>query len=65
MPIQSCEQSVSASRRKIGARLNAHTELRTKRQRLARESICRNKPVEQAHGVTKNQAVYQNELRIL
>ena len=35
MPIQSCGQSVSAPRGKAGARLNAHTELRTKRQRRA------------------------------
>jgi len=33
MPIQSCGQSVSAARGKAGARLNAHTELRAKRQR--------------------------------
>jgi hypothetical protein len=33
MPIQSCGQSVSALLGKAGARLNASTELRTKRQR--------------------------------
>jgi hypothetical protein len=33
MPIQSCGQSVSAPRVKAGAMLNAHTELRAKRQR--------------------------------
>ena len=33
MPTQSCEQSVSAPRGKAGARLNAHTDLRAKRQR--------------------------------
>jgi hypothetical protein len=45
LPIQSCGQSVSASHGKAGARLNAHTELRAKRQRSARESIYRNRPV--------------------
>jgi len=34
MPIQSCGQSVSALHVKAGARLNAHTELRAKRQRI-------------------------------
>ena len=38
MPIQSCGQSVSAPRRKAGARLIAHTDLRAKRQRSAREA---------------------------
>jgi hypothetical protein len=46
MPIQSCGQGVSAPRGKAGARLNAHTELRAKRQRSAREAIYRNRPVE-------------------
>ena len=45
MPIQSCGQSVSAPRGKAGARLNAHTELRAKRQRSAREVIYPNRPV--------------------
>ena len=46
MPIQSCGQSVSASRRKAGARLNAHTEMRAMRlQRSAREVIYRNLPI--------------------
>ena len=45
MPVQSCGRSVSASRGKAGARLNAHTELRTKRQRSAREAIYRNRPI--------------------
>jgi hypothetical protein len=44
MPIQSCGQSVSAPRGKAAARLNAHTELRAKRQRSAREAIYRNRP---------------------
>ena len=43
MPIHSCGQSVSAPRGKAGVRLNAHTELRAKRQRLAREAIYRNR----------------------
>jgi len=46
MPIQSCGQSVSAPRGKAGVRLNAHTELRAKRQRSAREAIYRNRPIE-------------------
>ena len=46
MPIQSCGQSVSAPRGKAGARLNAHTELRAKRQRSAREAIYRNRPIQ-------------------
>ena len=45
MPIQSCGQSVSALRGKAGAMLNAHTELRAKRQRSAREAIYRNRPI--------------------
>ena len=49
MPIQSCGQSVSAPRGKAGARLNAHTELRAKRQRSAREAINRNRPIENKH----------------
>jgi len=48
MPIQSCGQSVSAPRGKAGARLNAHTELRAKRQRSARKAIYRNRPIEPA-----------------
>jgi len=39
MPTQSCGHSVSAPRGKAGARFNAHTELRAKRQRSAREAI--------------------------
>ena len=39
MPKLSCGQSVSAPRETAGARLNAHTELRTQRQRSAREAI--------------------------
>ena len=46
MPIQSCGQSVSAPRGKAGDRLNAHTELRAKRQRSAREAIYRNRPTD-------------------
>jgi len=45
MPIRSCRQSVSALRGKAGARLNAHTELRAKCQRSAREAIYRNRPI--------------------
>ena len=45
MPRQSCEQIVSAPRGKAGVRLNAHTALRAKRQRSAREAICRNRPI--------------------
>ena len=45
MPIQSCGQSVSAPRGKAGARLNAHTELRTKRQRSAPKAVYRYRPV--------------------
>ena len=45
MPIQSCGQSVSARRGKAGAWLNAHTVLRAKRQRSAREAIYRNRPI--------------------
>jgi len=41
MPVQSCGQSVSAPCGKAGARLYAHTELRAKRQRSAREAIYR------------------------
>ena len=46
MPIQSCGQGVSALRGRAGARLNAHTELRTKRQRLVREAIYRNRLIQ-------------------
>ena len=46
MPIQSCGQSVSAPRGKASVRLNAHTELRAKRQRSAREAIYRNRPIQ-------------------
>jgi len=49
MPIQSCGQSVSARRGKEGARLNAHTKLRAKRQRSAREAIYRNRPTLSAY----------------
>jgi hypothetical protein len=45
MPIQRCGQSASAACGKAGARLNAHTELRAKRQRSAREAIYRDRPV--------------------
>jgi len=45
MPIQSCGQSVSAQLEKMGARLNAHTELRAKRQHSAREAIYRIRPI--------------------
>ena len=45
MPIQSCGQSVTAPRGKAGVRLNAHTELRAKRQRSAQEAIYRNQPI--------------------
>ncbi len=43
--MQSCVQSVSAPRGKAGARLNAHAELRAKRQRSAWEAIYRNRPI--------------------
>ena len=49
MPIQSCGQSVSAPRGKAGARVNAHTELRAKRRRSAREAIYRNRPIDARH----------------
>jgi CBS domain-containing protein len=45
MPTQSCGRSVHAPRVKVGARLNAHTELRAKRQRSARGAIYRNGPI--------------------
>jgi len=45
MPTQSYGQSVSAPRGKASARLNAHTELRAKRQRSAREATYRNRPI--------------------
>jgi len=45
IPIQSCGVSVSALRGKAGAMLNAHTVLRVKRQRSAREAIYRNRPI--------------------
>ena len=45
MPIQSCGQSVGAPRGKAGARGNARTGLRAKRQRSAREAIYRNRPI--------------------
>jgi len=44
--MQSCGQSVSAPRGKAGVRLNAHTELRAKRQRSAREAMYRNRSIE-------------------
>jgi len=46
IPIQSCGQSVSAPCGTAGARLHAHTELRAKRQRSARETIYRNRPIQ-------------------
>ena len=46
MHIQSCGQSVSALHGKVGVRLNAHTDLRAKRQRTAREAIFRNWPIQ-------------------
>ena len=48
MPLQSCGRGVSAARGKAGARLTAHTELRTPHQRSAREAICRNRPIRTA-----------------
>ena len=48
MPIQSCGQSVSDPRGKVGVRLRAHTQLRAKRQRSAREAMYRNRPICQA-----------------
>ena len=51
MPIQSCGQSVSARRGKAGASLNAHPELRAKRQRSARGSIYRNRPIQNKHSI--------------
>jgi len=50
IPIRGCGQSVSAPRGKAGARLNAHTEFRAKRQRLAREAIYRNWLIELSVG---------------
>jgi hypothetical protein len=47
MPTQSCGQSVSAPRGKAGVRLNAHTELRAERQRLAREVMYRSWPIDE------------------
>ena len=44
-PIHSLRQSVSARRGRAGARLNAHEQLRTKRQRSAREAIYRNRRI--------------------
>jgi len=52
MPIQSCGQNVSAPRGNAGVRLNAHTELRAKRQRSARGAIYRNRPIAIARHVT-------------
>ena len=46
MPMRSCGQSVNPPRGKAGFRLNAHTVLRAKRQRSAREVINRNRPVD-------------------
>jgi hypothetical protein len=43
--MQSCRQSISAPREKAGARLNAQTESRTKRQRSAREAKYRSRPI--------------------
>jgi hypothetical protein len=56
MPIPSCEQSVSAPRGKAGARLNAHTELRAKRQRSAREAISRTQPLARVRAAYPNPA---------
>jgi hypothetical protein len=55
MLIQGCGQSVSAPRGKSGARLNAHTELRAKRQRSAREGIYRNRLI--LHLLSRDPAV--------
>ena len=55
MPIQSCGQSVSAPRGKVGARLNAHTELRAKRQCSAREAIYQNRPITDTYHRGANQ----------
>ena len=60
MPIQSCGQSVSSPRGKAGARLNAHTELRAKRQRSAREVIYRHRLIQ----VTRVQIV-ANECQVV
>ena len=46
IPIQSRGQSVSAPRGTAGARLKAHTELRTMRQRSAREAMYRNRSIQ-------------------
>jgi hypothetical protein len=45
VPIHNCRQTVSAPRGKAGARLNAHTELRAKRQRSAPGPKYRNRPI--------------------
>jgi hypothetical protein len=45
MPIHSCGQGVSAPREKAGAGLTVHIEVRTERQRSAREAIYRNRPI--------------------
>jgi hypothetical protein len=46
--MQSCGQSVSAPHGKAGARLNAHTKLRAKRQQSAREAKYRSRPIQPA-----------------
>ena len=49
-PIQSCGQSGSAPHGTAGASLHAHTELRAKHQRSAREAIYRIRPIKEAPG---------------
>jgi hypothetical protein len=44
--LQSCGQCVSAPHEKAVARLNAYTELRTKRQRSAQQAMYRNRPTQ-------------------
>ena len=51
MRIQSCGQRVSAPRGIAGAWLNAHTEMRAKRQRSAREAMYQNRPISSSSSV--------------
>jgi hypothetical protein len=59
MPIQSFGQCVIAPRGKTGARLNAHTELRAKRQRSAREAIYRNWPIDDLSSARLSASIWQ------
>jgi hypothetical protein len=59
LPTQSCRQSVSAPRRKAGARSNAHTKLQAQRQRSAREGIHRNRAIRctRIHGLAASSSL--------